>query len=241
MKRLYTILIVILIATALFFLQSYFPGPSLSPASGGCIDSDGGRDYYTKGTITIASQPEPAPTPTPMPKSDTSVVPVSDDSGIVTQKKILAPESAGVKEGTVKPVDTDGIKEPALDVKNPELVHAAVPSTAPSVSAKYKYPKILFSPAPPTGPEDSCLDSKNVKEYYCDGEDSYATQNKFCPNGCENGACVKGREPFCSKIGTAYEGWYHYDDVRIKLAQCDGDSSQCKTPGFSGKIYGGTG
>jgi|WetSurMetagenome_2_1015567.scaffolds.fasta_scaffold425840_2 hypothetical protein len=186
----------------LLFIGRIISPPSFSPPFG-CSETDGGRDYYTAGTVTIISQPEPAPTPTPTPESDTSKVSVSDDSETIAQE---------------------------------EIVPASKPASAVSSNSPMATQKLIGLRLSPDGEsfEDSCLDSKNVKEYYCDG-DSYATQNKFCPNGCENGACVKGREPYCSHIGTDQEGWYNGETgALIRHAQCDGDSPKCKTPGFSG-------
>jgi hypothetical protein len=173
MKKWLLGLIIFVVILILFFIEQMIspPSPLLSP---GCSDSDGGRDFYTKGILTILEQLSQKSTPA-----------------------TFHSESSGMQH-----------------LKGPRL-----------------------SPFTQTY-EDLCVDSKNVKEYFCSG-DSYATQNHFCPNGCEDGACIKGREPFCSKMGTVEEGWYQENDVLIQLGQCDGDYSMCKTPGFSGQTLGG--
>jgi hypothetical protein len=206
MKKWLLGLIIFVAIMILLFIGRMISPPSFSPPFG-CSETDGGRDYYTRGVLTIVQEPVPAPTPTQKPARDTSSTLTLDDSEIKSEEKV-AP-----------------VSEPGSDDSN----------TLSPDSPKATDQLIGLGLSPDESFEDSCVDSKNVKEYYCDGEDSYATQNKFCPNGCENGACIKGREPYCSHVGTDQEGWYSGETgALIRHAQCDGDSPKCKTPGFSG-------
>ena len=74
-------------------------------------------------------------------------------------------------------------------------------------------------------PSNPTYSGKAVKEYYCDGNE-IKSETFECPNGCEDGACVKGKEPYCSAIGSKSEGWYQ--NGLIKYDNCDGCYAICK-------------
>ncbi|MBI2630098.1 hypothetical protein HYW76_03275 [Candidatus Pacearchaeota archaeon] len=75
---------------------------------------------------------------------------------------------------------------------------------------------------------DNCtLDKKSVKEAYC-SENTPGIRTPFlCPNGCENGACIKGSEPYCTKIGTENEGWYNKEGEVLKKIKCNSQMALC--------------
>ena len=54
-------------------------------------------------------------------------------------------------------------------------------------------------------PPSPTYSGKAVKEFYCDGN-GIKSETFECPNGCNDGACIKGKEPYCSAIGTRSEG-----------------------------------
>ena len=84
--------------------------------------------------------------------------------------------------------------------------------------------------------EDTCVSMfvegemrQVIEEYYCKGD--YVTADYYtCPNGCKDGACIKGKEPYCDAIGTRSEGWYQYGRL-IKYVSCDGCYAVCKAAG----------
>jgi hypothetical protein len=98
-----------------------------------CTDTDGGRDYYKKGTVTLKK--------------------ISSDGSVVSVKKV----------------------EDVCDMHN----------------------------------EANSTDEKATNmlhEYYCNGSE-IASESFYCPNGCVDGACVIGDEPYCTNIGSRSEGW----------------------------------
>jgi hypothetical protein len=65
-----------------------------------------------------------------------------------------------------------------------------------------------------------------LHEYYCNGNE-IASESFNCPNGCVDGACVIGAEPYCTAIGSKSEGWYENGE-RIIWDNCDGCYAKCK-------------
>jgi len=77
---------------------------------------------------------------------------------------------------------------------------------------------------------DLCFeDGIKLRELFCNSDGKGEPIIYECPNGCSNGACVKGREPYCSVIGTESEGWYQNDKL-VKWDNCEGCIAVCKYP-----------
>jgi hypothetical protein len=74
---------------------------------------------------------------------------------------------------------------------------------------------------------DKCLNKSTLLEYSCDNLNG---EEYNCPNGCKDGACIKGKEPYCSAIGSRSEGWYQYDNL-IKYDNCNGCYAVCMNVG----------
>ncbi|MBU1204711.1 MAG: DNRLRE domain-containing protein [Nanoarchaeota archaeon] len=78
---------------------------------------------------------------------------------------------------------------------------------------------------------DSCEGNDcYLAEKYCDGKYVKTELSIPCPNGCNDGACIKGKEPYCSAIGTRSEGWYQNNKL-IKWDNCKGCHAICKAIG----------
>jgi hypothetical protein len=76
--------------------------------------------------------------------------------------------------------------------------------------------------------DDFCIGNV-VREGYCENT-QIKSVDYTCPNGCKDGACIKGKEPYCSSIGSRSEGWYQYNSL-IKYENCNGCNAVCKNIG----------
>lgn len=87
-----------------------------------------------------------------------------------------------------------------------------------------------------TGGKDSCISDKQIIEHYCENN-FIQTAYLDCPNGCSNGACVKG-EPIAEKITCKFEGTNQKQecylagqftdaDLGTKFCYADAGSSSC--------------
>ncbi len=180
-----------------------------------CTDSDGGLDYFTKGTVTICTF------------TDTSggcgAIVDRCDGNVLTENycdgtdgksvKYTCPygceDGACVKES--KCTDSDGGRN---YYERGSVIYSGNPGQPPGVSATNT---------------EYCLDDKIVVEHYCE-DDLHKSKTFHCPNGCLDGACIKGKEPYCSAIGSRSECWYQYDSL-IKYDNCDGCFAVCKYVG----------
>jgi hypothetical protein len=118
-----------------------------------CTDTDGGKDYYVKGTLTFSTT-------------------AAGTGGIGTQDDVCIDGSVMAEYGSV------------------------------------------------------------LAEYYCDCDrESVELVNYTCPNGCADGACIIGAEPYCANIGTRSEGWVGDGISGIKYDNCDGCYAVCKAIG----------
>ncbi len=141
-----------------------------------CRDTDGGRDYYKKGYVSLQQT---------LPSGSIVLLKQKTDScDMLTDAHSLGGGSSGVSNtGTV----------------------------------------------PGGGGGSSTGTIKKVLEYYCEGNE-IKSESRDCPNGCKDGACIKGKEPYCSEIATESEGWYK-QGRRINTDKCDGCYPVCKYAG----------
>lgn len=92
--------------------------------------------------------------------------------------------------------------------------------------------------------EDYCY-GKDVVEYYCwdttllNDTDYIMERTYSCTEDCLNGACTKGKVPYCDFIGTSEEGWYRNGSL-LKKASCEDQELKClnKDTSEEGWYYG---
>jgi len=140
-------------------------GECVSSIPSGCTDTDGGMDYYVKGTASTATE-----TKTDMCLDNKMLREYFCSSdGRILGKEIACPPPNNICsggrciEGAVHTCsDTDGGK-----VYN---VKGTVTTEAGSVT-------------------DKCLDSNQLEEFYCQNNLMY-DDIYTCPYGCSNGACI---------------------------------------------------
>ena len=193
-----------------------------------CTDSDDGKNSYVKGTCKDKTGTHTDECLTHIPENPEAVLewycsnPTSYDAeGACIYEEINCPSEYICSEGAcVKKItctDSDGGRD------------------------YYKKGTVTLQQTLPTGKielleqqTDDCVYSESnqpsctkVIEYYCEGNEIKSTTIP-CLNGCQDGACVKGKEPYCSAIGSKSEGWYQNGEL-IRYDNCDGCYAVCKT------------
>ncbi|RLF32537.1 MAG: hypothetical protein DRN08_06540, partial [Thermoplasmata archaeon] len=86
---------------------------------------------------------------------------------------------------------------------------------------------------------DRCDTSNDhiLYEYFCFHKDNamaelagyFGFETYHCPNGCSDGVCIKGDEPYCDTL-MGNEGWYQHNKL-IKKEACSGCYAICRYSG----------
>jgi len=128
-----------------------------------------------------------------------------------------------------------------LNLKGPE--ECIIDKCTDSDGGKDYYVKgYITTSVNPSEEWDYCFDGtdgKYIVEHHCDSPNGGSVQ-ELCPNGCQDGACIPGKEPYCSAIGSKSEGWYQtvldapgaliINGDKPAFDQCDSCVAECIIP-----------